>query len=444
MEKQNSGFMNKLQEVLEKYVVPIAMKISQQRHLAAIRDGLTILVPITIIGGFAILLAMPPVDATVKATNLFTSFLCAWRDFASAHSATLMIPYNLTIGAISIYVVLGVAYRLCKYYKMDTISNLITTVLIYLCVAGIPTAYTVGKTSVTAIPLANLGASGMFTAIIVAIGVIEINQFFIKKNLVIRLPESVPPNVAAPFNVLIPGVVNLIVFMGIDGLCNTFIGTGLSGLVYAVFQPLLSATGSLPSIIVINLLMTTFWFFGVHGGNMLGVVVTPVTTAALAMNAEAYAAGKALPCIFAGSFNTVYGGYISYMAVVLCLLLFSKASQSKSIAKIAVVSTAFNINEPVIFGLPTVLNPFTLIIFYICNNLNVSIAYGLMKSGFLGKFYISLPFTIPGPLQAWLASMDIKSVFVWFALLALDVIIAYPFMKAYDNQLLAENEETAN
>lgn len=186
--------------------------------------------------------------------------------------------------------------------------------------------------------------------------------------------------------------------------------------------------------------MTTFWFFGIHGGNMLGVVVTPVTTAALAMNAEAYAAGKELPFIFAGAFNTVYGGYISYMAVVLCLLLFSKASQSKSIAKIAVVSTAFNINEPVIFGLPTVLNPFTLIIFYICNNLNVAIAYTLMSCGFLKKFYISLPFTIPGPLQAWLASMDIKAVFVWFGLLVLDIIIAAPFMKAYDNQLLKEGE----
>ena len=82
-----------------------------------------------------------------------------------------MIPYNLTIGAISIYVVLGVAYRLCKYYKMDTISNLITTLLVYLCVAGIPTAFTAGEATVTAIPLTNIGASGMFTAILVAIGV---------------------------------------------------------------------------------------------------------------------------------------------------------------------------------------------------------------------------------------------------------------------------------
>lgn len=280
----------------------------------------------------------------------------------------------------------------------------------------------------------------MFTAIVVSLLVIEINHLFISKKWVIRLPDSVPPNVAAPFNILIPGVVNVVLFMALDILSTSLTGTGISGLVYAVFQPLLSATGSLPSIILINILMTTFWFFGVHGGNMLGVVVTPVTTAALALNAEAYVAGKELPCIFAGAFNTVYGGYISYMAVVLCVLLFAKASQSKSVAKIAVVSTAFNINEPVIFGLPTVLNPFTFIVFIICNNLNVSIAYALMSMGFLGNFYITLPFTVPGPIYAWLASMDFKAIFVWLALLALDVVIAAPFVKAYDKTLIEENE----
>lgn len=138
MEKQNKGFMQKLQGVLEKYVVPVALKISQQRHLAAVRDGLTILVPVTIIGGFAVLLAQPPIATDVVGSNIFLQILCAWRDWAASCVTTLLIPYNLTIGAISIYVVLGVSYRLCKFYKMDTISNMITALLVFLCVAGIP------------------------------------------------------------------------------------------------------------------------------------------------------------------------------------------------------------------------------------------------------------------------------------------------------------------
>ena len=430
--------MERFQEILETYVVPVATKISQQRHLAAVRDGLTILVPVTIIGGFAILLAMPPVNSSLQATNFLFSILVGWRDLAAANMATLLIPYYLTIGIISIYVVLGVAYQLTKFYKMDTISNVISVLLVYLCVAGVPQSLTSGETVVTAIPMTNLGASGMFMAMIIAIMVVEINHFFVVKKLVIKLPDSVPPNVAAPFNVLIPGIVNLVLFMVLNGVSTSVLGVGLPKLIYSAFQPLLSATGSLPSIILINVLMTVFWFFGIHGGNMVGVVTTPLTTLGLTLNAEAFAAGKELPSIFAGAVNSVFGGWISYFAVVLVILLFCKSTQARSVAKIAVVPAFFNINEPLIFGLPTVLNPFTLICFLICNNLNFTIVYFLMQSGFLGKFFVQLPFTVPAPLQAWLASMDIKAILVWAGLLVLDMVIALPFLKAYDKQLVAQ------
>ncbi len=440
MSSTKKGFMQRFQEILETYVVPVATKISQQRHLASVRDGLTILVPVTIIGGFAILLAMPPVNASLEATNFIYSILVGWRNWASANMATLLIPYYLTIGIISIYVVLGVSYQLTKFYKMDTISNVISVLLVYLCVAGVPQSLTSGETVVTAIPMTNLGASGMFMAMIIAILVVEINHFFVAKKLVIKLPDSVPPNVAAPFNVLIPGIVNLILFMVLNGLSTSILGVGLPRLIYSAFQPLLSATGSLPSIILINVLMTIFWFFGIHGANMVGVVTTPLVTLGLTLNAEAYASGQELPAIFAGAVNSVYGGWISYFAVVLVILLFCKSTQAKSVAKIAVVPAFFNINEPLIFGLPTVLNPFTLICFLICNNLNFTIVYFLMKSGFLGKFFVQLPFTVPAPLQAWLASMDIKSILVWAGLLVLDMVIALPFLKAYDKQLVSQEK----
>lgn len=434
--KEKQSFMMKLQSTLEQHVVPVATKISAQRHLGAIRDGLTVLVPVTIIGGFAVLLAMPPVSAGLKDTNFITSLLLAWKSWAATNMNTLLIPYNLTIGIISIYVVLGVSYQLAKTYLMDVTTNMITALLVFLCIAGIPVALMNGTVAVSAIPIAGLGASGMFSAIMVALLVVEINHLFVKNKWVIRLPDSVPPNVAAPFNALIPGIANLILFMFLDGLATKYTGAGLTRLVYSMFQPLLSATGSLPSIILINILMTTFWFFGIHGANMVGIVTTPLTTLGITLNAEAYAAGQPLPAIFAGSINSVYGGWISYFAVIIVILLFCKSAQARSIAKIAAVPAFFNINEPLIFGLPTVLNPFTLIIFLICNNVNFTIVYFLMEKGILGKFFVTLPFTVPAPLQAWLASADIKSIGVWAGLLVLNVIIATPFMKAYDKQLL--------
>lgn len=436
------SFMEKFQQQMERFIVPIAQKIGDQRHLASVRDGMTVLVPLTIIGGIFCLLAVPPVDLTkIHGTNIFYQFLIAWKHFADANSAMLMAPYNLTIGIISIYVVAGIAYRLAASYKINTLTNVIGSLFIFLLIAAPPQTYKIEKAAISAMPTSQLGAGAMFAAILTAIIVVEINHFCEKKNIVIKLPESVPPNVAAPFTALIPMVISLLLFMFGNTLCTSLTGAGLTQLVFKVFQPLLSATGTLPSIILINVLMTMFWFFGIHGGNMVGVVVTPITTMNLALNAGAYAAGKELPAIFAGSVNSVFGGWISYTAMAIVILIGCKAASLRSVAKVAITPSIFNINEPLIFGVPTVLNPFTVVGFLICNNVNFSIAYFLMKAGIIGKFFITLPFTVPGPIAAFLATMDIKATFLWFALLALDIVILLPILKAYDKNVIKQEEE---
>ena len=124
---EKQSFMDKLSNWMEKYIVPVGQKISNQRHLAAVRDGLTILIPATIIGGFACLLAVPPIPASItEPSNILYAFLLAWKSFSAANGAVLMIPYYLTIGIISIYVVCGVSYQMAKTYKMNGINNMIT------------------------------------------------------------------------------------------------------------------------------------------------------------------------------------------------------------------------------------------------------------------------------------------------------------------------------
>lgn len=436
MSEKKVGFMDKLSATMEKYVVPIGQKISNQRHLAAVRDGLTVLIPATIVGGFSCLLAVPPIPATItEPSNFFYAFLLAWKAFAAANNAMLMLPYQLTIGIISIYVVCGVAYTFAKNYKMNGINNMISALLVYLCVSG-------------AVDLANgtivmgkLGAGYMFTAMIIGLLVVEITHFFITHNIMIKMPDSVPPNVAAPFNVLLPLIFNVILFIALDAVCTTFTGAGLSNLVYTIFQPLMSATGSLPSVLLINILMTTFWFFGIHGANMLSVVTTPITTAALAANAEAYVAGEALPYIYAGAMNSVFGNWITYNVILFVIFAFCKSEQTRSLAKVAVVPSCFNINEPTIFGLPTVLNVYTYIPLVLCSLLNTSAYYILASLNLVGKFYITLPFTVPGPLQAFLATGDIRTVLLWVGLFIVDIAIVYPFIKTYDKQLIAQENE---
>lgn len=436
---QKKSFMDKLSDTMEKYIVPVGQKIANQRHLAAIRDGLTILIPVTIIGGFACLLAVPPIPASItEGTNFFYAFLLAWKAFAGANSGTLMIPYYLTIGIISIYVVCGVSYQLAKHYKMNGINNMISALLVYLCVSG---AVDLTTGSIT---ISKLGAGYMFTAMIMGLAVVEVNRFFIKHNITIKMPDSVPPNVAAPFNVLLPLIASVIGFMLLDSLITSLTGAGLASLVYTIFQPMMKATGSLPSVLLINFLMTTFWFFGIHGANMLSVVTTPITTAAIAANAEAYVAGEALPYIYAGAMNSVFGNWITYNVILVVIFLFCKSKQAKSVAKVAIVPSLFNINEPTIFGLPTVLNVYTYIPLILCSMINCTTYYLLASANLVGRFYITLPFTVPGPLQAFLATGDVRTIMLWFVLFLVDIPVVLPFLKTYDKQLLAQEIETAS
>ncbi len=440
MDNQNL-LITKIQEKIEKFILPTASKLSSQRHLASIRDGLTYLVPFTIIGGLSILISSPPVSANLQGTNFFYQFMLAWKDWASQYSSILMIPYNLTIGIISIYVVAGITYKLATHYKMNAIANTLVTTFIFTCISAAPEAYKVGEATVSAIPTAQLGASSMFAAIIVAIAGVEINHFLIEHNIKISMPKSVPPNVSGPFEVLIPLIVSTFIFFGINLLCTSMTGAGLTQLVFKIFQPLLSATGSLPSILFITLLTQIFWFFGIHGNNMVSAVVTPVTTANIALNLEAYNAGKPMTAIFAGSFNSIYGGWLTYTAILITLIIFCKSPQLKSISKVAPISTAFNVNEPLIFGIPTVLNVYTFFGITLSSLLNVTIAYISMSTGIVGKMYLTVPWTTPAPLAAFLSTMDFKAVILWAILLVLDIAIILPFMKMYDKQLIKETVE---
>lgn len=427
--------MNTFQEKLEKVLVPIAEKLSKQRHLAAVRDAMGILIPLTIIGGFAILLAQPPVNPeTMRGTNFFYQFLLAWYDWSHANSAILMIPYNLTLGAISLYVVGAVAYRLSESYQLPKLESAFTAILTFLAIAAAPTALENG----TFMNMSNLGAGGMFTAIIVALLTVEITNVFVSRNITIKMPASVPPNVASPFKILIPMAINVVGFILLNTLCTSLTGDGLANLLTNLLQPLLSATESLPSILILLLISQLFWFFGIHGDNMVGAVVTPIITMNVALNLEAYNAGQPMTHIFAGQFNGVWGGWCTYIALLIAMMLVGKSQQIKALCKLAPLSTAFNINEPLVFGVPTVLNVFTLIPTLVCTVINICVAYGATYFGLIGKTYLVLPWTTPAPLAAFLSTMDWKALVLWIILCAIDVLIIIPFMRNYDKQLLAE------
>lgn len=326
---------------------------------------------------------------------------------------------------------------------MNAIANMLVSTFIFVALAAAPETYMIQEVGVSAMPTAQLGASSMFAAIIVAILAVEINHFMINHNIKISMPSAVPPNVSGPFEVLIPLFVTTIVFLGANIVCLQATGSGLTQLVFKVFQPLLYASDSLPSILLITIITQLFWFFGIHGNNMVSAVVTPITTANITMNLEAYNAGEPMKAIFAGSFNTVYGGWMTYWAILLVLIISAKSVQLKSISKVAPPSTFFNVNEPLIFGIPTVLNIYTFMGITICSVINVTGAYIAMSANIVGKMYLTVPWTTPAPLAAFLSTMDWKAVVLWFILFAIDVVIMKIFISLYDKQLCQQEAESS-
>lgn len=417
--------MEKFQKFMEEKVLPIAMKLTEQRHLAAVKDGMSVLIPISIIGGLALVVAIPPIPADTT-----VGFLIAIKNWTSANAAIFFAINGLTLGIISVYVVAGVSYNLAKKYELNTITNVIAALFVFLLVAA--------KPADGGLPTAGLGATSMFSALIISLVVVEINRFFIQKNITIKMPSTVPPNIAAPFIILIPMVVNIAFFVLLDTLSLNLMGVGLTNLVYAVLQPLLGQGDGLLFIIFICMLSIVFWFFGIHGGNMIGIVTGPITTLNLALNSEAYASGKPLPKIWVGFYSGVFGDQLAQMALLISIFIVAKSVRMRSVAKVAMPPAVFHITEPLTFGLPTVLNIMTVIPIIICTILNLTVSYLLMDAGLIGKYVLSLPFTVPGPLNAWLSTMDIKALILWFALLPINILIMIPFMKTYDKQVLAE------
>lgn len=431
--------MNGFQSLMEIYVIPAAAKIARQRHLAAVRDGLAVIIPMTVIGGISCFLAVPPIPASMaESPNLFSSLLLAWKSLAGTYAQILALPYYLTTGILSLYVTAAVACQMAKSYHMDIINNVLSALLVFLCVSNCIDMRT-GFLSTD-----RLGADYMFGAVTVALLVVEINHLFIEKSLFINMPSSVPPSVAAPFHYLLPLGFNVLLWIGGNCVCTYLTGDGITGLVFSIFRPLLKVTDSLPSILLLNAVITTFWFFGIHGTNLVGAVTLPITTAALAANMEAYRTGGRIDYIFAGNVSSIFGNWITYIAILMVIFTTCKSSRLKSAARLAIIPSIFNINEPCIFGIPTVLNLYTYIPLLICNAVNFSSYYLLARAGILGRFSMSLPFTVPGPLAAALATMDPKAFLLWIVLLTADYFIVMPFMKLYDTQLMIAEKHVSS
>ncbi|MEI2803718.1 MAG: PTS sugar transporter subunit IIC [Trichococcus flocculiformis] len=417
--------MDKFLEFLEGKLGPIAYKLNANRYLSAIKEGFFGAMSLLIIGSMFLLVANLPIPG--YADFMAGVFGADWTQF-------FMVPFDMTMNIMTIFVMIGMAKDLCKTYGIDDVAGIIYALVGFL----ILTPSILSTDNAAGIPMGNLSASGLFLGMMSTVLAVEIVRFVLGRGWTIKMPDSVRANVARSFDALIPGLFVILVF---DILKLIFAMTSFEtaqAFIFEIIQaPLTSIGATLPATILVVILETLLFSFGLHGPNILGAVMNPIWLTLTAENASAYAAGEVLPNIvnaqFYANFIKIGGAGATFGLALLCLFV-AKSSQFKTLGKLAIGPAIFNINEPLIFGMPIVLNPILMIPFIVSPVVMTTLTYILMNIGLIPLTNgVNIPWTTPPIISGFLISGWQGA--VWQVIeMGLSALIFYPFFKLEDNK----------
>jgi len=417
-------------DFIENKIAPVAGAFASQRHISAIRDGFIGAMPFMIVGSFLLVFAFPPFSPDT--TFAFGQW---WLAMSKEYFEQIMTPFNMTMGIMSCYISAGIAYNLAHHYKLDALPTALLALMTFLLVAAPMEG---GKLAGS-----YLGGTGIFTAIIVAIYVTELTRFLKAHNIGIKLPEQVPPKIRESFDLLIPALIVILTIYPMNLWLQGEFDMILPAAIMELFKPLISASDSLPAILLAVFVAHALWFAGIHGAAIVGGIMAPFWLVNLGLNQDALAAGVDLPATFIEpfwSFFITLGGSGATFALVL-LYLRSKSVHLRALGKLCVIPSIFNINEPVIFGSPIVMNPILFFPFVGIPMINATIAFIAVKTEMIGKIISLVPWTAPAPIgAAWGAGWQMSNGLLVLGLIALDLVLYYPFFKVYEKELLKQED----
>lgn len=428
---------------IEKVLTPVADALAKNKILIAIRDGFLITVPVTIVASIFLLLSNFPIEGW---SDIIASF--AGKGWEGYFDRITAIGFN----AIALLATIGIGYSYAREEKLhNKISAALVAMVSFLIIS--PQTHTAfvneGGRAFRGFAFANLGTAGMFLSMLTAILAVKIFGWAVRKKLVIKLPEGVPPMVMDSFASLIPAAITILFFFVINIIFANTQYEYVHNFVYKILQAPLVGLGTHNLFEVIyQFLSTLFWFFGINGPAVTNTIFGPIHKALTVANFEAAQAGLPMTNIFTAGFSDFFcnfGGGGSTLGLVIMMSTIAKSSRMKTLGRLSLPAGIFGINEPIIFGLPIVLNPIMAVPFILAPVLNTVLATIATHVGILPIIGgIQLPWTMPIVFSGFLVTGTVMGSVVQVILLITNMLVYYPFFKMLDNKYLAEEKVNAD
>lgn len=422
--------MQKFMDKMENVLAPLATKVGGNRILKAVSTAFNMIMPLIIIGAIFSLVSTLSIGG-------YQAFLQS-----SGIGKILALVGKFTTDLMALYVAFAAGYAYVRNEGMnnDAIPSGLLSVLAFFIMTPL-TEVMINEVPTTVLSFDYLGSKGLFTALLVGLLVGFIYTFVTKKGWVIKMPDGVPPTVAKSFSALIPGFVITGIFLVINGIFNALTGATFSEWLYSVLAaPLSALSGSVITFLVLLFICQVFWFFGIHGGQVTVPFMMILFMQAGVENQAAFGTGQPMQNIVTVGFLyfLMLGGAGNTMGLALDMLLFSKSKRYKSLGKLCILPSICNINEPVIFGMPIILNPVMAIPFLLVPQITAIITYFAMNLGLVSLPRIALGATgTPLILDGWMIA-GLSGIILEVILIALTAIIYYPFFRVQDHMACQE------
>lgn len=426
--------MSKIDNVFQSEAVGkvqrFAQKFSSNNVVQALLNGMMNSLGLIIAGSvFAIIATVLSLTHVISSTGKIYTWL--------------YLPYNMTLGIIGMVMAFTIAYEYAKYKGMKPIPSGVTSLIMFLIVAAPLQNITLdsGET-MSVLSGGYLGTSGMFCAMLIAIISTEITSICEKHNIVIKLPDVVPESLTGSFASLIPMVINIVLWHGLNQGLQLLTSMNLPTAILSALAYPMAGLNSLPGMFIIVLVIMILWSFGIHGSATLWPVIFPVMMTYYDQNAQLVADGKAAvfaPILLIEVFYCCGGdGNLLPFTV---MALRSKSQRLKTVGKAGIVPMVFNISEPVIFGTPLMYNPILFIPYIFAPLVSMFVCYIGFVIGFFKPTYIMLQASLPVPFGIFAESMAWQNLLIPVVCFIVTFVIYYPFWKVYDGMLVKEEKE---